>query len=173
VVGKLLIIQLKWLQLIAGTSVPVLEESKKVPYLQECWLSSLHGKLVEKQIRIKVADIWRPTPRREYDRVIMDYVRTHIPEKYWTGINQCRLYLRAIMFSDLTTTDRTIIPETIYLVAHEYRKSWLTFPIQKRPPRESREKWKYFIEHITGGYSNVLVPMGGWIKNRINIIRMW
>ena len=82
-VGKLMVIQLKWMPLIAGTSVPLLEETKKILYLQKCCLTAVHAKLVNTNIKIKIADKWYPKPRRESDRVIIDCVRKYIPENYW------------------------------------------------------------------------------------------
>ena len=131
-VGKLIIIQLRWMQLIAGTSVPIMEETKKIPYLQNCWLTAVHNKLVNTNIKIKVADKWYPKPRRENDRVIMDYVIKYIPEHHWKEINQCRLYLKAITFSDLTTMDGTAIPANVYGVTRETRHPRLDYPTQKK-----------------------------------------
>ena len=81
-VGKLLRIQLQWLQMFSGNSTPLLESTQAVKYLPKGWLQSLHEKLVENSIQIRVQKIWRPKPRQLHDRIIMDYVRCNLPKDH-------------------------------------------------------------------------------------------
>ena len=162
-VGKLLLLQLQWLQLQAGTEAPILDTDKEIPYLQSCWLQSLHSRLVNTAINIKVVKQWIPKPRREDDFVIMDYVRNNLPETHWAAINQCRLYLEAITLSDLVTFDGTTIPDSIFQV-RRYRKSRLRFPHQKRPPKQSRAKWQYLVRYISDESGLLYTPLGRWLR---------
>ena len=168
-VGTILRVQLQWIQLHAGTSIPLLEESHNISYLQDCWLKSLHVKMVDSQIKVVVAESWVPTKRRENDIIIMDYVRKHLPEKYWEPINQCRIYLHAVTVSDLTTFEGTTIPEVIYKVQGPYRPSRLKYPVQLRPSKRIRKQWQYFINHITEDTIHILTPMGDWIDTPYQI----
>ena len=163
-VGKILKIQLQWLQIHAGTSVPIMEESTGLNYIQDCWLKALHLKMVESNVKVHIADIWIPTKIRKNDIIIMDYVKKYLPEDYWGPVNQCRLYMRALTVSDLTTYDGTIIPESVYKLVGPYRESRLSYPIQQRPRKNIRKKWEYFIQHITEASKKVLIPLGSWIK---------
>ena len=162
-VGTILRVQLKWLQLHAGTSIPLLEEQKNISYLQDCWLKSLHVKMVDSQIKVHVAESWVPTKRHENDVIIMDYVRKYLPEEYWEPINQCRIYMNAVTVSDLTTFEGTTIPASVYKVQGPYRPSRLKYPLQPRPSKRIRKQWEYFINHITEDSIHLLTPMGGWI----------
>ncbi len=152
-VGKLLQLQLQWIQIAIGLSVPLLENKHNIPYLQKCWVQSLHEKLVETNIQLKIDKQWVPKWRRINDQIIMDYVWKNMPRTYWQGINQCRVYLNAITFSDIATFDGTQIPDSIFQIKEPYRSSWLLFPNQKRPPHKSRKQWffLYSIYRITEG----------------------
>ena len=163
-VGKLLRLQLQWLQIFSGTSTPILEAKQVTEYLPRGWLQSLHEKLVENNIQIKVDKQWRPKPRRDNDRIIMDYVRRHLPRGYWEPINQCRLYLKAVTFSDITTFDGQYIPESIYLVKEAYRTSILRFPIQPRPSKKARQQWQYFVRYVSTEKGKLYLALGNWIR---------
>jgi len=163
-VGKILRMQTQWLQVSSGTSRPILEETKAIPYLQHCWITSLHNKLVDHGIKVQIYKTWIPKERRENDKVIMDYVRKHLPQDYWGPVNQCRLFLKAITFADVVTFDGTKILEGIYEVQKSRRSSRILFPRQLRPPKKSRLKWQYFIDHIANTEGFLWVPLGGWIR---------
>ncbi len=83
--GKMLVIQLTWLQLFARISAPLLEYSIDIPYLPLGWLQNIHSMLVETGIKIELSFGWRPTPQRQEDRVIMDIVHSQIPSWAWAG----------------------------------------------------------------------------------------
>ena len=163
-VGKLLIIQLSWLQILAGIRQPLLETTQAVSYIPKGWIQSLHEKLTHNKVQIKIEGLWTPGPSREEDQVIMDYVRDKLPEEMWMSINQCRLFLQAVTFADITTFDGSTIPKQIYKVQKPYRRSRLHFPRQKRPPKVSIQHWQYFIQYIADQKSRLHVPLGKWIK---------
>ena len=73
-VGKLIIIQLQWIQIVAGVGRPILESNKTISYLTTSWIQSLHVKLVEERIQLRVHDVWVPHKTSVNDQVIMEYV---------------------------------------------------------------------------------------------------
>lgn len=73
-VGKLIIIQLQWIQMVAGVGRPILESNKTISYLTTSWIQSLHVKLVEERIQLRVHDVWVPHKTSVNDQVIMEYV---------------------------------------------------------------------------------------------------
>ncbi len=163
-VGKLMLLQLQWMQLFAGTSSPLLETDKEIPYLPRCWLQALHSMLIHTTVKIRISKTWLPKPRRINDHVIMDYVRHNLPKEYWAAVNQCRLYLKVVTFSDLVTFDGTTIPDTLFHIRGAYRAPRLKFPYQKRPPLRSREKWQYFIRYISNEKGTLFTTLGQWIR---------
>ena len=163
-VGKLLRLQLKWLQIFSGTSTPLLEASKVDKFLPTGWVQALPEKLVENRIQIRVHKLWIPKPRRLNDRIIMDYVWCHLPEDHWQAINQCRLYLKAVTFSDITTFDGNFVPDSIFEVKREYRRSQLRFPMQPRPSKKARKQWQYFVRYISNEQGQLFSPLGSWMR---------
>ena len=163
VVGQMLRIQLEWLQLYAGIECPVLEATSIIPYLPSGWLSNLHYLLVDAGLTVQIVDTWTIQCRWMHDRIIMDYVLQHLPDWMWHGINSCRLFLQAVVISDLATEDGCKILPSVYKVQARDRSSLLDFPIQPVPTTEAIEHWQYFIRHITHDSIELLTPLGNWI----------
>ena len=96
----------------------------------------------------------------------MEYVQAHLPEWMWGSINKCRLYLQAVVFSDLTDIHGQTIATAIYQVVGCYRKSRLSFPTQIIEPADTDiNNWQYFIRHITKDGKSLNTPLGRWEKN--------
>ena len=159
-VGKLLMIQLTWLQLIAGIETPILEETKQLQFLPKVWLTKLREKLRKLNITIELGQCWKPEKQRENDYCIMEYVMRYLPERMWNSINLCRLYLQAVTMADITTFDGTVIPKTVCEVQKPYRQSRLKFPVPIRPSKEDRKPWQYFIRHRTNKKLVLHTPLG-------------
>ena len=148
-VGELLFMQLSWLQLFAGTSVPLLKSNKAISYLPRGWLTTIHHHLVYHNVKVEVWGLWKPTVQRTNDRVIMDVVQTHFPQWMWGGINRCRLYLRANTITDIVTIGGTYIPLEIREVQEPIRDNRLLFPIQQKPSKSDITYWQHFINYIS------------------------
>ena len=163
-VGQMLEIQLSWLQLFAGTQLPILQERTEVPYLPEGWLKNLHQQLTKNEIQIEVSETWRVTKQREEDKVIMDEVRHQMPQWTWGGMNRCRLFLKATTIADLTTINGKFIPLEVRQVKGPLRETKLTFPLQRRPGKEDVRQWEYFINSISVN-GHIHLPLGRWTRN--------
>ena len=163
-VGQMFLIQLSWLQLFAGISVPLLQSEREVPYLPLGWISNLHMLLVETGVQIEMSSGWLPTIQREDDRVVMDIVRHQLPEWTWEGINRCRLFLHINTVADMATLDGKFIPSAIREVKRKIRQNTLQFPIQRKPSEEDIHYWQHFVGSIsTNGHLHV--PLGSWCRS--------
>ena len=162
-VGKILNIQLSWLQIFSGISTPLLEYNKPLDYLPPGWLVHLHSLLVDTNIQVEITGLWTPTAQRIDDKVIMDYVLHHTPSWMWEGINRCRLFLQSNTFADLTTLDGCRIPRKIYVVKGAIRKNNILFPKQLRPSEVDRVYWKYLIDSISID-GRLHSPLGHWLR---------
>ena len=147
-VGKLIEMQLTWLQIFAGSSTPVLQSEIKIPYLPWGWLNTIHHHLVQHQIQVEVWNSWVPTIQSKEDSVIMDVVHHRIPSWAWTGINRCRLFLQANTITDLTTIDGLYIPVKIRNVVERIRDSKLIFPIQQKPSKRDIQQWQFLLTRL-------------------------
>ena len=163
VVGQLLLIQLSWMQLYAGISIPILEYNKSLDYLPPGWIKNLHEYLVDSTVQIELFGGWVPARQREHDAIIMDYVLHHTPSWMWSAINRCRLFLKVTTLADLTTIDGRQIPSKIRKVKKAIRKSNLSFPLQLRPPAADISYWKYFIDLISEE-GTLHSPLGRWLR---------
>ncbi len=165
IIGKLVRIQLEWIQLHAGLGTPLLETGKVLDYIPAGWIANLHRLLVYADLTVKIDNVWCVKPRRTNDRIIMEYVQDHLPEWTWGSINKCRIYLQAVVISDLVDIPGKTISPGVYQVAGRFRHSRLAFPSQATPTDKDIDSWQYFIQHITEEGKTLNTPLGGWIKN--------
>ncbi len=119
--------------------------------------------MTSENVQIKVARIWVPKPRRNQDTVIMDYVMRHLPQTMWKSINQCRIFLKAITFSNITSFNGAEIPQEIYQVKGKHRSSRIEFPNRIKPPKKAIERRQYFIRFFTKE-RKLNTPLGDWGK---------
>ena len=75
-VGKLIEINLDLIQLVAGISVPILEHTILLTYVEESWLKKLHPHLVTNELKICVWTCWTPKHQQVNDKVLMDILGT-------------------------------------------------------------------------------------------------
>ena len=162
-VGRLIMVQLSWLQFFLGISTPLLESTVIVPYLPIGWVTNLHAHLVNHNIQVGLAEGWVPSKQRCNDRVIMDIVTHSLPEWVWGGINRCRLYVEATTLADITTLDGTFIPKDIRFVKRKLRNNKLSFPAQTKPGKKDLHCWDYFLNTIAIN-GHLHVPLGKWIR---------
>ena len=161
--GKMILIQLTWLQIFAGGSVPLLQSTRVIPYLPIGWLTNIHTILAENHIQVEVASGWLPSIQRKNDRVSMDIVYKQIPNRTWEGINRCRLYLQVTTVADIVSIDGKFIPKKIRRVKGKLRTNSLDFPEQTRPSNEDIEQCEYFLS-LLAEEGELHTPLGEWIR---------
>lgn len=117
VVGRMMKINIDTIQLIAGTTTPILEPGPVLGYLDKTWVSSLHLLLAELDMKILVYGKWTISTQRECDAILMDVFAKHFEPKAIILLNQCRLYLEALTLADIITTEGNEITTTAWKVA--------------------------------------------------------
>ena len=65
--GKMIQIQVDWLQLFAGVSTPLLRMNKYVSYLPRGWIVNIHNLLLDTGVQVELSETWIPTPQRNND----------------------------------------------------------------------------------------------------------
>ena len=163
-VGRMLELQLTWIQLFVGTSVPFLEANRPFPYLPDGWLHNLQNYLLMNEITVEIYNTWVPRKQRSDDRVLMDIVMKHIPSGAWKGINNCRLFLQATTVADITTLDGRYVPSMVRKVQAPLRTQTLIFPFQKRPSKTDRAHWNLFLDVISQN-GHLYLPLGAWLRH--------
>eukprot|EP00957_Ditylum_brightwellii_P116255 8867811-Ditylum_brightwellii.AAC.1 len=71
-IGQTALIMLQWVQLAAGTSVPVLEDAGRLPYLEGSWIASISDGLITINAKIHIPCQWVRKPQRIGDMAIME-----------------------------------------------------------------------------------------------------
>ena len=56
-VGSILVLQLSWLQLFAGSSTPILQSSIVIPYLPRGWVATVHHHLVHYGVQVEISGV--------------------------------------------------------------------------------------------------------------------
>ena len=88
--GLIIMINLEWVQIIAGIQRPIFEDMKRLQHMEGNWFKSIQTFLHITNCTIKIKGTWTPQLERKKDQCIMDVVRTC---KEMTRINRVRLYL--------------------------------------------------------------------------------
>ena len=149
--GKLLRIELDSLQLISGLQTKVLTSKRDSRLaLPATRLTYLWHACSALDVQVEVFDQWVPRSKVEGDRSLMEMVldsaaiRTTFTATQITTFNQCRMYARVIMLSDLTSPDGTRI-DTSLLNGTTRRQSMLTWPRVPSPRSQDWRIWKEIL----------------------------
>ena len=137
--GKLVMIQLSWIQLLAGISTPLLEYRNCIQYIPGGWIPNLQQHSVYHNKQVKIHNRWIPKTQRLNDRIKMDFVTHTFPDWMWCHINRCRLYLHTNTITDITFTDRTFITSHIRTVSNRIRDNKILFPAQGKPLKQTKD----------------------------------
>ena len=106
-VGQTARILLRWAQIQAGTSKPILEDARDIPYIENDYILTLRHFMQQIKATLKEEDPWTVKTSRENDTHIMDEILDSplIPATDYSTINYCRLYLQVTTIADITTSD--------------------------------------------------------------------
>jgi hypothetical protein len=175
-IGKLCIINLSYLQMLIGKSIPYLESTKTVSYIQKNWFSELHLFLISHELTIKIKDIWLPSLQRVGDKVLMDSVDLQPMDRVQV-INNWRIYFKVNTLSELTDPEGRRISD-IYLKypsdesvpLHPDRTTKLAWPRQGKPSQRSFCYWRSFITNIANcdSLGRLQKPLGPWLSTSSN-----
>jgi hypothetical protein len=150
--GKIMLMQLQWAQLICGSREQLLVDVETDwPMLkEELWITSLRDFLKKSELSIHIPAIKTATPKRINDFSIMDKAASLGFKPYeLLCINRCRIYLKATTISNICTADGTEIRYGIQECSEEARiQSFLLWPRQERPGPKSIQHWKRFLKRI-------------------------
>ena len=152
--GKLLCIELDSLQLISGYHTPVLTTKRDIRLLLPVTrLTYLWQACSDLDIQFEVFSQWIPHQKVEGDLSIMETVlnnadvKKSYSAKMITIFNQCRMYARVTMMSDLTGTNSTQIDPLILNGTRRCHSS-LTWPRVPTPRPNDWKVWKAILHRV-------------------------
>ena len=163
-IGILLRITLRWAQLQAGISAPVLSQSTRLKYIESEWLQHIQEGLWQISGKIYLPDAWYETPQCENDKFLMEIFHQAgiYTAKQLHTLNCCRMYLRISRLSDIRTTDgKRIIPE-YYSGRTRNEYSTLAWPTQSNPGPVAWNLWRNALTTILPTQQPFTNPLGRW-----------
>ena len=167
--GMLMKIELMTVNLMAGLTDCILQQSERVEYLEPSWFRSLHYSLVAIGGTIDTFGIWQQNKQREGDEFIMEVARnTGRSEEEMLSLNLCRIYLRCITLADIYNYEGTRIRMDI-ISCKKQQKSKLQWPRQKKPTVAMRERRKVFLLELVDEKGFAITKLGKWIFGTMNL----
>jgi hypothetical protein len=162
--GQLIAIDLGYIQLITGATKFFLQEDpKKYNWVSRGWITSLWEFMHKAEIVVDYPRQWLPMLSRRHDIHLLPYFQANgLKDKEITLLNMCRLYLKVITLSDITSADGTyILPEAKCGSPIQGRSSNLEWPEQGRPPKRAWSLWPQSLSTLE--YRGKLIqPLGAW-----------
>ena len=97
-----MMINVETVQLLAGISKHIFQDTQHLPYLPTGWVTSLREFLDYSEAAIDITDPWIPPLQRVDDDYLMEKVMLY----YWTKaemmkFQMCRLYLQVYSLADI------------------------------------------------------------------------
>jgi hypothetical protein len=166
-VGNLILIVLRSLQLESGCGFHLLESpSEWVPFIMECWLTSIRDFISRSNITIKVASAQLVQTSREHDCHVMDVIRQLeiYNDKQLFDINAVRMYLQVMTLYDIADANGQRISDEAFkgqkLSDRYSRLKWTRQPVVTT---KQRNLWKAALEAAFTSSGMVLKhPLGEW-----------
>jgi hypothetical protein len=147
-VGKLILLSLKYSQIEAGISQPLMEHPEiPMSYISPTWLLSLRQYMYQHNLALTFSDQLHINYQGQYDRCIMQQamLKRYSKQQQW-DINLVRLHLQVMTLSDISTANGKQITQQAYngtrKSQHRIRLNW---PRQSKPTTHQIKIWRQYI----------------------------
>ena len=179
--GKLLVLNLNWLQILVGRGKQLFSDNYEVCFVPDNWLFNVKRYMQECKITIISEKFWVPTLARQHDRFLMEAASDGTYTNYEMRIiHNWRLYFNATTLSDITDGLGKHISKTYW--HYEYTNQWtkhrtsrLNWPKQDRPGIESFKVWNKFLTREFHLQPNGMIQqkLGKWYGSQTNSDNAW
>ena len=119
-------------------------------------------------LRFHAESFWVPKPVRVHDVCIMDIASTMYTGRQLHHINMCRLALKVMYLSDITSVDgRRVLLAYHQGKAHKEsgRRTCINWPPVGQLPTSWWERWQEFLMRWCGTGLRIPNPLGGWYES--------
>jgi hypothetical protein len=167
--GEGIILNLGWVQIHSGISIPVLESFQLVLYIQPNWFNHIHLFLMQINAIIRIRGLWVPEKQRKNDKIIMDEVlKIGLSPTQLRIFNHWRILFQANTISDLATQEGDKLRKEIInkkLVNKQLNISRMNWPKQEAPSLNTFRVWTQMIRQITQctQQGTMTTNLGEWI----------
>ena len=165
--GEVLRIAVAWAQYCAGTSWPILADTKTaLPHLESSWLASMRQYLKGIGANLELDEAYLPGLQCTGDTYIMDAVLADPSFKPYQVrmVNYCRMYLRVVTLADIATAKGDAInPDMIQGSpnAVNVNSDWCHVH-QQRPGPSAWKCWKRACRLFASRTGALVGPLGDW-----------
>jgi hypothetical protein len=170
-VGQAARILLRWAQIQAGTSKPILEATQNIPYIENNYILTLRHYMQQIQATLKEEEPWTVPKSWINDKHIMDELLASplIPSTDYNEMNYCRMYLQVTRLADISTSDgkriRSDMQEGDRNVLN--RDQTIDWPYQQKPGKASWKKWKKNLRLVFCHQADALTDtLGQWTLDK-------
>jgi hypothetical protein len=171
--GKQIRINLAWIHLEAGISVPILTNTQtNLDYVQDGWVLGIRLFLKTVDTEIQLMDVEPPQIYRQDDVYLMDTFRVQgLSNSNLSCLNRCRLYFQVARLSDITSIAGTHLYDHVPPLDREpkearypkYPTTTLTWPRQPRPGLTARLYWSKMIhKNFLQANGRLQAPLRKW-----------
>ncbi len=144
--GKLMDITIKAYQIQAGIPNHILEDTRPLPWMPNCWINNLREFLYSIHGNIQVKHPWMIPPLWTHNQHLMQtFLSANIPAKDLQTLNNCRIYLQVTTLAKISDHTGTSILEVVFICSqctpslHHISKSLFQWPTQLNPGKPA---WK-------------------------------
>jgi hypothetical protein len=169
--GQIMKMNLNWLQINYGTSIPTLRDFHCKKYIQHNWFTNIQQFLASNNATIDIAGLWTPKKMRAHDIVLMDQLMEYnVSEPIKIIFNNWRLYYQVNTLSDMTNCYGDRIQEKFLKRNHilSYTSdSTLRWPNQEPPDGQYYRIWIKYIQLVTNCDSTgrLVNKLGTWLRH--------
>jgi hypothetical protein len=122
---------------------------------------------------ITTTNPWLPKPQRVHDFALTSIAsEVGLNNAQQRQINACRIFLRVISLSDITSFDGKRITQAAYDRMRDPIQSKIRWPNQQRPPKYWWDTWRNFLLLLSDANRFLLQPLGDWTEQD-HCIRPW
>lgn len=167
--GDLIRCDMRWCQLIAGTSAPILASPHTaMPHVSPSWIMQVRTSLKDTQTSCIMPATGIIPPQRVGDIHIMDVFLSKYKSAKLQRLNACRLWLKVTCLSDITTADgRRLRPAALLgqrpVIPIQSGQHW---PRQERPSDKVWKDWSSSLRlhfSIDGKSPRLRDPLLEWL----------
>ena len=170
--GKMHLANLLMLQLLSGTSKPLLEAThSNLNYMDKSLVMETRRFLRDIRCTIHIPAASTTPPPRDNDFYLMDYfIQQPYTKKQLQHLNSCHLFLQVLTLSDICDVHGShILPEAMQGQPITTSKTTWIWPRQHRPPQASWGTWRTALKtHFIHNKQLTLEPqlwLGAWHIN--------
>ena len=163
-IGKVLLINLRWVMLQMGQRAPPFTTSNNIAYIESKWVIHLHEELVEMSGKLLITDLNGGVLQRNRDEFLMDiFTSTYKNVTMLAHLNYCRMYLKIARLSDIATNEGKYMQSHFYHGRKQNDLSNQQWPYQEKPSVDIWRIWRCALDRICDHGRRLRHPLGQWI----------